>query len=121
MAARPAGLADEPLTTPDRGYAKRLPRQPNLGSCVKSSSGPPTVWSCNPGGLPTMNTRLIAAALLGSAMLAGCATVPSQTELPAATGYFAQPSTLHLRAPDFRLVSDADYKPAFEQAMAIQQ
>lgn len=70
-----------------------------------------------------MNTRVFAAALLGSAMLAGCTTMPSDTSaaLPTATGYFAEGSGLHLRAPDFARISDADYRPAFEQAMAIQR
>ncbi|WP_229658491.1 M3 family metallopeptidase [Tsuneonella deserti] len=41
--------------------------------------------------------------------------------IPEGTGYFASDSTLPLRAPDFTKISDADFKPAFEQGMAIQQ
>ncbi|WP_379546283.1 M3 family metallopeptidase [Qipengyuania sp. DSG2-2] len=82
-----------------------------------------------------------APAVLGAALLAGCSTV-TDTEMasasdtmpaeemvedtveevaavPQATGYFAQPSSLPLQAPDFTKVSDDDYLPAFEQAMAI--
>ncbi|MCP5397260.1 MAG: M3 family metallopeptidase [Sphingomonadaceae bacterium] len=40
-------------------------------------------------------------------------------EVPQATGYFAQPSSLPFHAPDFTKISDEDYKPAFEQAMKI--
>ncbi|MCB2089324.1 MAG: M3 family metallopeptidase [Sphingomonadaceae bacterium] len=40
-------------------------------------------------------------------------------EVPEATGYFAQASDLPFHAPDFTQIKDEDYKPAFEQAMAI--
>ncbi len=46
-------------------------------------------------------------------------TVEEVAAVPQATGYFAQPSSLPLQAPDFTKVSDDDYLPAFEQAMAI--
>ena len=36
-----------------------------------------------------------------------------------ATGYFAETSTLPLQAPDFTKISDEDYLPAFNQAMAL--
>ena len=39
--------------------------------------------------------------------------------IPQGTGYFASDSTLHLHAPDFAKISDADFKPAYEQAMTI--
>jgi peptidyl-dipeptidase Dcp len=41
----------------------------------------------------------------------------SAEEIVGATGYFAQVSTLPLRAPDFTKVQDADYLPAFNKAM----
>jgi peptidyl-dipeptidase Dcp len=68
-----------------------------------------------------MNTRFFAAAALAGTMLAGCTTMNSEPPIPQATGYFAQASSLHLQAPDFRLIADADFKPALEQGMAIQQ
>ena len=43
----------------------------------------------------------------------------AQAPLPPATGYFAQPSTLPLQAPDFTKIQESDYLPAFRQAMAI--
>jgi peptidyl-dipeptidase Dcp len=61
--------------------------------------------------------------------LGACATMEdgnmlAETEtqapaIPQATGIFAEPSALPFHAPDFTKISDADYKPAFEQAMAI--
>ena len=45
---------------------------------------------------------------------------PASAAIPAGTGYFAKPSDLPLGAPDFTRIADADFKPAFEQAMAIQ-
>ncbi|MEM6826521.1 MAG: M3 family metallopeptidase [Pseudomonadota bacterium] len=48
----------------------------------------------------------------------------AQSEAGQATeeaNYFASPSSLPFQAPDFTKISDADYKPAFEQAMAIQK
>ena len=68
-----------------------------------------------------MNTRFFAAAALAGTMLAGCTTMTDQPSIPQATGYFAQPSSLHLHAPDFRVIADSDFKPALEQGMAIQQ
>ena len=64
--------------------------------------------------------------LLGGAMLSGCSTMKQTTEIasavpaiPQGTGYFAQDSALPFHAPDFTRIKDADFKPAFEQAMAI--
>ena len=73
--------------------------------------------------------------VLGAALLAGCSTVTDtqmasagdtmeapmadDTAMPEATGYFANASSLPLQAPDFTQVSDDDYLPAFEQAMAL--
>ncbi|MCT2559097.1 M3 family metallopeptidase [Tsuneonella sp. YG55] len=75
-----------------------------------------------------MTTRFIVAAALAGTSLAGCTTMTAETAerpaavaIPQATGYFAQPSTLPLHAPDFTKISDADFAPAFEQAMAIQR
>lgn len=39
--------------------------------------------------------------------------------MPQATGYFAAPSTLPFHAPDFTQISEDDYIPSYEQAMAI--
>ena len=47
------------------------------------------------------------------------AAADSAVEIPEATGYFAQPSDLPFHAPDFTKIQDSDFKPAFEQAMAI--
>lgn len=75
-----------------------------------------------------MTTRFIVAAALAGTSLAGCTTMTADTTkpsaavaIPQATGYFAQPSTLALHAPDFTKLSDADFTPAFQQAMAIQR
>ncbi len=79
-----------------------------------------------------MKTHLMAAAATG-ALLSGCTNmnddmnVASATAAPtmaddtqlAATGYFAQESTLPFKTPDFSQVSDSDYAPAFDQAMAV--
>ena len=75
-----------------------------------------------------MTTRFIVAAALAGTSLAGCTTMtadtterPAAVAIPQATGYFAQPSSLALHAPDFTRISDADFAPAFAQAMAIQR
>ncbi|WP_390474541.1 M3 family metallopeptidase [Altererythrobacter sp. MTPC7] len=47
------------------------------------------------------------------------APMADDTAMPEATGYFANASSLPLQAPDFTQVSDDDYLPAFEQAMAL--
>ena len=79
-----------------------------------------------------MKAQLMAA-VAASALLTGCNTMtedsaietasaaePAKTAaIPQATGYFAAESTLPFHAPDFTQISDADYKPAFEQALAI--
>ena len=62
------------------------------------------------------NARLSLAAL----MLAGVSS-PAVAQVPAATGVFAQPSTLPFHAPDFRLIHDGDFQPAIEQGIAITQ
>jgi peptidyl-dipeptidase Dcp len=41
--------------------------------------------------------------------------------IPEATGVFAQESTLPFETTDFSRIQDSDYKPGFEQAMAIQR
>lgn len=76
-----------------------------------------------------MTTRFIIAAMLAGTSLAGCTTMtatdtadrPSAIAVPQAAGYFAAPSSLPLHAPDFTRIADADYKPAFEQAIAIER
>jgi peptidyl-dipeptidase Dcp len=79
-----------------------------------------------------IKTRLLAtaASALAVTMLAGCTTMENSTAMEAATetrampetiGYFASESTLPFHAPDFTKISDEDYKPAFEQAMAIHE
>ena len=50
---------------------------------------------------------------------ANTAALPAENSVPEATGYFAAESTLPFEAPDFSKISDDDYRPAFEQAMAI--
>jgi peptidyl-dipeptidase Dcp len=75
-----------------------------------------------------MIKRLLAGAALG-AMLTACATVKDETvpavatttPIPQATGVFAQESTLPFHAPDFTRITDADYQPAIEQGIAIEQ
>ena len=61
-------------------------------------------------------TRLSLAAL----MLAGVSS-PAFAQVPAATGVFAQPSTLPFHAPDFTKIHDDDFQPAIEQGIAITQ
>jgi peptidyl-dipeptidase Dcp len=76
-----------------------------------------------------MTIRLLAGVAMGT-MLAACATVEeprvatttttSETaSLPQATGPFAQESTLPFKTIDFSRIQDSDYKPGFEQAMAL--
>ncbi|WP_374405156.1 M3 family metallopeptidase [Pelagerythrobacter sp.] len=76
-----------------------------------------------------MKAHILATTALAVA-LAGCSTmqegnmqsasdVVASADIPAGTGYFAQPSTLPFHAPDFTKIQDSDYQPAFEQAMAI--
>jgi len=40
-------------------------------------------------------------------------------DIPAGTGYFATESTLPFQTPDFTKITDADYEPAFTEAMEI--
>ncbi|MYL97088.1 dipeptidyl carboxypeptidase II [Novosphingobium sp. FGD1] len=76
-----------------------------------------------------MKNRLMAAAaplVLGAGLLGGIPmTAHAQTTRPAAaaeyTGPFAQPSTLPLHAPDFRLYKDADWQPALEAGIAAKR
>ncbi len=81
-----------------------------------------------------MKTPLLAATAVAALSLAGCATVPGETvgstvpatassdqTIPAATGYFAQDSSLPFHAPDFTQIKESDYIPAFEQGMAIEK
>jgi peptidyl-dipeptidase Dcp len=75
-----------------------------------------------------MKAQLLAAAAV-LPLLAGCATMndpiamaateSAAAAIPQGTGYFAAQSTLPLHAPDFTKIADADYAPAFEQAMDI--
>jgi peptidyl-dipeptidase Dcp len=67
-----------------------------------------------------------AALLTGSpAMTQAAQTKPapaaSTSAIPEGTGVFAQISQLPFQAPDFSRIADADYLPAIEQGMAIQQ
>ncbi|MBT2133362.1 M3 family metallopeptidase [Croceibacterium sp. LX-88] len=48
-------------------------------------------------------------------------TAAATAALPQATGPFAQESTLPFKTTDFSKIQDTDYKPGFEQGMAIQQ
>jgi peptidyl-dipeptidase Dcp len=76
-----------------------------------------------------MRSRLMVAWLLGATIIGGMTmaseaqaqTAPAAQPLPQATGPFAQPSTLPFHAPDFTKITDADFKPALEQGMAIQK
>jgi peptidyl-dipeptidase Dcp len=54
----------------------------------------------------------------GTAMTAA-APAPAADAVPAPTGPFATVSTLPFEAPDFTGITEDDYLPAFEQAMAI--
>lgn len=74
-----------------------------------------------------MTIRLLAGVAL-AAMLSACATVEepevgttaaATPPVPQASGYFAQPSTLPFRAPDFTRIKDADLQPAIEQGIAV--
>ncbi|MGI8942893.1 MAG: M3 family metallopeptidase [Qipengyuania sp.] len=73
----------------------------------------------------------ILATISAAALLAGCTTTvedPAMNStaayapaIPEGTGYYASASTLPFHAPDFTKISEEDYLPAFEQAMAIQK
>src|SRR5688572_32134989 len=73
-----------------------------------------------------MMIRLLAGVALG-ALLTACTTVEdtampataTAVAIPQATGVFAEEWTLPFNTVDFSKISDSDYKPAFEQAMAI--
>lgn len=75
-----------------------------------------------------MKAHILATTAIAFA-LAGCSTIEegavnsaadtAAADIPEATGYFAQPSDLPFHAPDFTQIDDSDFKPAFEQAMAI--
>ena len=75
-----------------------------------------------------MTIRLLAGVALG-ALLTACTTVedtampatPAAVAVPEATGPFAEDWTLPFHTTDFSQIKDGDYKPAFEQAMAIQR
>jgi peptidyl-dipeptidase Dcp len=74
-----------------------------------------------------MLNRLLAGAALG-ALLTACTTHREEAAMPVvsvatpqATGVFGSESTLPFKTPDFAAIQDADYAPAFEQAMAIQR
>ncbi len=63
-----------------------------------------------------MYTRLF---LTASMLVLG--VIAPATAAPAATGPFANASTLPFEAPDFAHISDSDYRPAIEQAIAIEK
>lgn len=73
-----------------------------------------------------MKTRLLASSML-AVLTAACATTPDKVPMdiaaapavPEATSAFAELSTLPFHAPDFTALSDADYQPAIEEAIAI--
>jgi peptidyl-dipeptidase Dcp len=72
-----------------------------------------------------MTIRLITGVALG-ALLAACTTTQdtampatASVSIPQATGPFADDWTLPFHTTDFSKIQDSDYKPAFEQAMAI--
>lgn len=72
-----------------------------------------------------MTIRLITGVALG-ALLAACTTTQdtampatASVSIPQATGPFAEDWTLPFHTTDFSKIQDSDYKPAFEQAMAI--
>lgn len=75
-----------------------------------------------------MTIRLFAGVALG-ALLSACTTVeePAMSAaaptvaLPEATGVFARDWTLPFHTVDFSQIRDSDYKPGFEQGMAIQR
>ncbi len=74
-----------------------------------------------------MTIRLITGVALG-ALLAACTTTQdtampatASVSIPQATGPFAEDWTLPFHTTDFSKIRDSDYKPAFEQAMAIQR
>ncbi|MGB3738314.1 MAG: M3 family metallopeptidase [Pontixanthobacter sp.] len=80
-----------------------------------------------------MKTNTIWASAMALILTSACTTTgtttgmdPSMTDdtaavtaIPEGTGYFATQSTLPFQAPDFTKISDSDYRPAFEQGMAI--
>lgn len=72
----------------------------------------------------------ILATTAAAALLGACTTMPggetdtmadaaATTPMPQATGYFASESTLPFHAPDFTKISEDQYIPSYEQAMAI--
>ncbi|MEL7216844.1 MAG: M3 family metallopeptidase [Pseudomonadota bacterium] len=81
--------------------------------------------------VPFLTTASAAALLAGCSSYAGETDVNTATDtataadaasaIPEGTGYFAADSALPFHAPDFTQISEADYLPAFEQGMAIQQ
>ena len=83
-----------------------------------------------------MKSKLLLAAapaMLAIATISACSSGPADypprplseevtqlfADVPQGTGYFATESTLPFQAPDFTKISDADYEPAFAEAMAI--
>ncbi len=73
-----------------------------------------------------MTIRLLAGVALG-ALLVACPLVEdaamsaTPAAVPEATGPFAEDWTLPFHTTDFSKIQDSDYKPALEQAMAIQR
>src|SRR4051794_16513571 len=76
-----------------------------------------------------MGRRLLATVAMAAIMIGGM-TMASSVEarpavakiaaVPQATGPFALESTLPFHAPDWGKIKDTDFKPGFEQGMAIQ-
>ena len=56
-----------------------------------------------------------------TALAFASASTAAFAQVPTGTGVFAQPSTLPFHAPDFRVIHDADFQPAIEQGIAINQ
>jgi peptidyl-dipeptidase Dcp len=75
-------------------------------------------------GRRLLATVAVAAIAIGGVTMAGVveakAPAAKSAGIPQASGPFAHESTLPFHAPDFSRIKDSDFKPAFEQGMAIQ-
>ncbi|MEP2235198.1 MAG: M3 family metallopeptidase [Alteripontixanthobacter sp.] len=90
-----------------------------MNSKFLTASAPLALAAATLGGCATMDNDMATNADTVSADPLMAAGDPDYSNVPAATGYFAARSDLPLHAPDFTAVSDSDYGPAFDQAMAI--
>jgi peptidyl-dipeptidase Dcp len=75
-----------------------------------------------PFALVSLSAIALASCTAKEAQVAITSPVAPQAALPAipaATGIFAQASTLPFHAPDFAHITDADFRPAIEQGIAI--